>query len=98
MSHHLHRARIRLDGENVFGNKISVASPKHKLYSHNVSSPVRGSSNKDFPPSVEDSCEEVTESHSDSKGEEEEEHFDDKGPEDPLDNQAHKGTCMLVFV
>ncbi|XP_038064189.1 meiosis regulator and mRNA stability factor 1-like [Patiria miniata] len=65
------RAKIRLDGENVFGNKISVAYPKNK----NTNSPVRHS-NKVSPQLIQDNNEDMMVSQSDSKEEEEDERYD----------------------
>ena len=75
---YLNRAKIRLDGEDVFGNKISIAYPKNKLQTQNSSSPSRGSANKILPQSIQDICEEVGESHSNNKGEDKEEQYDEK--------------------
>ncbi|XP_022103471.1 meiosis regulator and mRNA stability factor 1-like [Acanthaster planci] len=71
------RAKIRLDGENVFGNKISVAYPKNKLQSRNANSPARYSS-KASPQLAQDLNDDMT--ASDSRGD------DDADCSDPKDD------------
>ncbi|XP_033630021.1 meiosis regulator and mRNA stability factor 1-like isoform X2 [Asterias rubens] len=54
------RAKIRLEGENVFGSKISVAYPKNKNQSHNLHTISPSRVNKNSPCHVDARQEEVT--------------------------------------